>query len=78
MKTEPKTIEEFMNPEKLNKSKPQPKTNWAGFVEGDVVAFFNQYGIEKLSIEDGNGNKAKLVRQKDDGIKVESSSITML
>ena len=68
----PRTIEEFMNPEK------KPKINWAAFVESDVAAFFNAHGIEKMSIEDGNGNKAKLVRQKDDGIKVEYSSTTIL
>lgn len=28
-------------------------------------------GLEKLSVEDGNGNKAKLSRTKDDEIKVE-------
>ena len=69
---EPKTLEDFINPEQA------PKRNWAGFVEGDVVAFFNNHYIEKMSIEDGNGNKAKLTRQKDDGIKVEYSSVTML
>jgi len=68
----PKTIEEFMNPKKA------PKRNWAAFVEGDVAAFFNAQSIEKLSLEDGNGNKAKLTRQKDDSIKIEYSSITIL
>lgn len=72
----PQSIEDFMNGQE-KKEKPR-KENWAGFVEGDVVAFFNVHGLEKMTIEDGHGNKAKLSRQKDDGIKVESSSTTML
>ena len=67
-----KTLEEFVNPEK------ERKINWAAFVEADVANFFNQHSLEKMSIEDGNGNKAKLSRQKDDGIKVEYSSTTIL
>ena len=72
---DPKSIEEFVNPEK--KEKPR-KANWAGFVEGDALSFFNVNGLEKMTIEDANGNKAKLVRQKNEEIKVESSSITIL
>jgi len=73
--TDKKSIEDFMNTDK-----PQKRTSgaWASFVETDVVAFFNNHDIEKMSIEDGNGNKAKLSRQKDDGIKVEYSSMTIL
>ncbi|MCL2852267.1 MAG: hypothetical protein FWE20_04420 [Defluviitaleaceae bacterium] len=67
-----KTLEEFVNPEK------ERKVNWAAFVEADVANFFNEHELEKMSIEDGNGNKAKLTRQKDDGIKVEYSSTTIL
>ena len=67
------TIEEFVDPEEKKKN-----IKWSAFVEGDVVNFFNKYSIEKLTIEDGNGNKAKLARQKNDEIKVESSSITIL
>ena len=54
------------------------KTKWPAFVESDVVDFFIGYKLEKMSIEDGNGNKAKLSRTKDDGIKVEYSSMTIL
>jgi len=68
-----KSLEEFVNPEERKR-----RTNWAAFVEADVANFFNEHGLEKMSIEDGNGNKAKLSRQKDDGIKVEYSSMTML
>ena len=72
MSDKTKTLEEFMNPEKGR------KVNWAGLVEGSVVNFFNEQGFEKMSIEDGSGNKAKLTRQKDNGIKVEYSSTTIL
>ena len=68
-----KTLEEFVKPEERKRT-----TNWAAFVEADVANFFNEHGLEKLSLEDGSGNKAKLTRQKDDGIKVEYSSTTML
>ncbi|AEV68646.1 hypothetical protein [Acetivibrio clariflavus] len=54
------------------------KQNWAAFVESTVVNFFIDCKLEKLNIEDGKGNKAKLVRQKDDSIKVEYTSTTTL
>jgi hypothetical protein len=54
------------------------KANWAGFIETDVVNFFTLHELEKITIEDGRGNKAKLVRQKDDGIKVEYTSTSVL
>lgn len=65
-------IEEFL--EKDNKKK---HANWPGFIGSDVINFFNQNGIEKMTLEDGSGNKAKLTRQKNDEIKVETSSTTM-
>ena len=74
---DPKTIEEFMETEKKEKKQP-PKDNWVGFVQGDVANFLIHHGLEKITLEDGHGNKAKLSRTKDDGIKVECSSITML
>ena len=43
-----------------------------------VVNFFDEHKIEKLSIEDGNGNKAKLARTKDNGIKIEYSSTILM
>ncbi|MGN1043579.1 MAG: hypothetical protein ACI4PR_02100 [Acutalibacteraceae bacterium] len=51
---------------------------WSGFVESTVVNFFDQYKIEKLSLEDGNGNRAKLSRTKDNGIKIEYYSTVMM
>lgn len=54
------------------------KVNWAGFVETTIVNFFQEHELEKLSLEDGKGNKAKLSRQKDNAIKVEYTSTTTL
>lgn len=59
--------------EELNK-----KMNWAGFVETTIVNFFQENELEKLSVEDGKGNKAKLTKQKDNLIKVEYTSTTTL
>jgi hypothetical protein len=54
------------------------KINWAGFVETTIVNFFQANELEKLSLEDGKGNKAKLSKQKDNVIKVEYTSTTTL
>jgi hypothetical protein len=54
------------------------KLNWAGFVETTIVNFFQENELEKLSLEDGKGNKAKLTKQKDNLIKVEYTSTTTL
>ncbi|ADU27673.1 hypothetical protein [Ethanoligenens harbinense] len=51
---------------------------WEAFVQGPVVNFFSEYGLEKLTVDDGNGNKAKLAKLKDCGIKIESSSTTTI
>ncbi len=59
--------------------KPEMKRQkWVGFVESTVVNFFDEHKIEKLMIEDGNGNKAKLSRTKDNEIRVEYSSVTVI
>jgi hypothetical protein len=63
---------------KLMMDEENKKLNWAGFIETTVVNFFQLNGLEKLSVEDGMGNKAKLVKQKDNGIRVEYTSITTL
>lgn len=56
----------------------QKKLQWAAFVEGEVANFFTGYKLEKMTLEDGNGNKAKLGRTKDGGIKIEyTSTITI-
>ena len=60
------------NPGEVNRRK------WSAFVETDVVEFFDLHELEKMSIEDGNGNKAKLSRTKDNSVKVEHSSTVIL
>jgi len=67
-----KTMEEELFPEQSK------RRNWAAFVESDVVAFFDGHELEKLTIEDGNGNKAKLQRTKENTIKVEYTSSVIL
>ena len=69
------SLQDAVNPEKGQKER---KMRWPAFIETDVVNFFNLNQLEKMTLEDGNGNKAKLTRQKDDGIKVEFSSMTIL
>ena len=51
---------------------------WVGFVEGEVVAFMQANDIEKMTLDDGAGNKAKLTRRKDGGIYVECTSSNLL
>jgi hypothetical protein len=51
---------------------------WVGFVEGDVVNFMQAHDIEKMTLDDGVGNKAKLTRLKDNSIKVECTSSNIL
>jgi hypothetical protein len=67
-----KSLEESMQ------EKPIRRISWPAFVESDIVNFFNAHDLEKIAVEDGSGNKAKLSRQKDNGIKVEYSSTTIL
>jgi hypothetical protein len=67
-----KPIEEFIE------GKPKKKVSWPAFIESDTVNFFNLHDLEKMTVEDGNGNKARLTRQKDNSIKVEYSSTTII
>lgn len=57
------------------KPKKKANTSWSAFLQSTVVNFVNENEIEKMTIEDGEGNKAKLTRQKDNSIKVEISSV---
>ena len=68
----PETMEEEYNPDGARRQK------WAAYVESALVNFFIESKLEKLTVEDGNGNKAKLNRTKDDGIKMEYSSTTII
>ena len=69
------TIEEMME----GKQKTQhDRRSWVGFVESDVVTFMTQYDLEKMTIDDGQGNKAKLTRRKDNSVFVECTSSNVL
>ena len=68
---DPKTMAEAYDPEGTAKGK------WTKFVETTLVDFFKENGLEKLSAEDGNGNKIKLSMTKDSEIKVEQSSVSI-
>jgi len=54
------------------------RLKWSEFVEGPLADYFTGYKLERMVVEDGFGNKAKLSRTKDNQIKVEVSSITLL
>ena len=47
-------------------------------VENEAVTFFEKFDLEKLTLEDGLGNKAKLQRTKNNGIKIEYTSSVVL
>ncbi len=70
-------LKKIMEDEPQEKKKASPQ-KWAGFVESEAINFFDGHKIEKLAIEDGNGNKAKLSRTKDNGIKIEYSSTVLM
>lgn len=67
-----KSWEETVNPEGTKRK------NWAGFVENEVVTFFEKFEMERLIVEDGSGNKAKLQRTKANSIKIEYTSSVVL
>lgn len=59
-------------------SAEQKKAKWASFIESDVANFFTGYKLEKMTLEDGSGNKAKIGRTKDGGIKIEYTSTVLI
>ena len=69
------TIEEAMEGKT---KKAVSRHGWVGFVESDAVNFMSRYDIEKMTLDDGAGNKAKLTRLKDNGIRVECTSSNIL
>jgi hypothetical protein len=69
------TIDEVMEGKE---KKTTSRRGWVAFVEGEVVNFMNQHEIEKMTLDDGAGNKAKLTRLKDNAIKVECTSSNVL
>lgn len=54
------------------------RKSWVAFVEGEVVNFMMQHDLEKMTLDDGAGNKAKLARRKDNSIWVECTSSNVL
>lgn len=54
------------------------RKNWVAFVESDVVNFLCYNDIEKMTMDDGQGNKAKLTRRKDGSVYVECTSSSVL
>jgi len=68
------SIDEVME----GKTKQTSRKGWVAFVEGDVANFMNHHQIEKMTLDDGFGNKAKLLRQKDNSIRVECTSSSVL
>ena len=69
------TIDEMMEGTQKKKT---DRRGWVAFVEGEVVNFMNQHNLEKMTLDDGEGNKAKLSRRKDNGIFVECTSSNVL
>lgn len=52
--------------------------SWPYFLEHAAVDFFAGYKLEKMTIEDGDGNKAKFSRTKGQNIKIEFTSSVLL
>ena len=77
MTNDRKSIEEMIDDEAPKKEKRDRK-DWVGFVESDAVNFLTLSGIEKMTLDDGEGNKAKLVRRKDGSVFVECTSSNVL
>lgn len=68
-------IQEFIEGQE---KKQRTRSGWVGFVESDVLNFMNQHGLDKMTLDDGQGNKAKLTRGKDNTIRVECASVNVL
>ena len=68
--------------QEMTETSPEPekreRKNWGGFVEIDVVNFLTLNGLEKMTLDDGEGNKAKLTRRKDGSVYVECTSSNVL
>lgn len=69
------TIEESIAEEEKVK---RDRKNWVAFVESDVVNFLCLNDLDKMTLDDGTGNKAKLSRRKDGSVYVECTSASVL
>lgn len=70
------TIEEMT--EDAPQKEKRDRKNWVAFVESDAVNFLTLNDIEKITLDDGEGNKAKLTRRKDGSVYVECTSSNVL
>ena len=61
-----------------NEKEKRDRKSWVSFVEGEVVNFMAHHSLEKMTLDDGEGNKAKLARRKDNSIFVECTSSNVL
>ena len=59
-------------------SRSRPSAKLGGLRRNEAVTFFEKFDLEKLTLEDGLGNKAKLQRTKNNGIKIEYTSSVVL
>ena len=75
MSNKRKSIEEMT----ADTEKPvRDRKNWVAFVESDAVNFMTLNEMEKMTLDDGSGNKAKLSRRKDGSVLVECTSSNVL
>ncbi|MCE5344250.1 MAG: hypothetical protein LLF96_11805 [Eubacteriales bacterium] len=70
------TIEEMT--EAATQKEKRDRKNWVTFVESDAVNFLTLNDIGKMTLDDGEGNKAKLTRRKDGSVYVECTSSNVL
>jgi hypothetical protein len=70
------TIEEMT--EVAPQKEKRDRKNWVAFVESDAVNFLTLNEMDKMTLDDGAGNKAKLTRRKDGSVYVECTSSNVL
>ena len=76
MTDERKTLQEMTSDEPQHEKRD--RKNWVAFVESDAVNFLQLSDLEKMTLDDGEGNKAKLMRRKDGSVYVECTSSNVL
>lgn len=60
------------------KTLEQKKRSWTAYVENDLVNMFTSLTFEKMTVTDGKGNKASLVKKMDGSINVKCESTSIL
>lgn len=76
MTDERKTLEEMTSDQPRREKRD--RKNWVAFVESDAVNFLQLSDLEKMTLDDGEGNKARLTRRKDGSVYVECTSSNVL